>query len=328
VDYTLTVAVSIAAGAAALTSAFPDLSPARVPICLAVLAVITLLNLRGLGYAARAFLPPTVVFIVGLLANLASGLLHPLALHAAPLSRSLLPARRIPGKPEARPTAVVVPVTGVSRLAQYGISVALSISEDVEAVTVVRSGAAEESERVRELQRQWTRWNPGVPLRVLRTEYASVARPIVGFVDRLRRHCNEPVIVLIPVALPDRLRYRFLHNHVDLVLTRELRYPAGRRRRPRPGAGARPRPCRAVENSGHQVPRRPRPAAAATSPGNAREHGHADLGVGVQRQPQAAVHALDRRADRGLDVADRARHPVRVGGDQVHAGLHHLRSAA
>jgi len=85
------------------------------------------------------------------------------------------------------------------------------------------SGAGEESERVRELQRQWTRWNPGVPLRVLRTEYASVARPIVAFVDRLRRHCNEPVIVLIPVALPDRLRYRFLHNHVDLVLTRELR---------------------------------------------------------------------------------------------------------
>ena len=57
--------------------------------------------------------------------------------------------------------------------------------------------------------------------------------------DRLRRHCNEPVIVLIPVALPDRLRYRFLHNHVDLVLTRELRYRPERRRRPRPGAGAR-----------------------------------------------------------------------------------------
>ena len=58
---------------------------------------------------------------------------------------------------------------------------------------------------------------PGVALRVLRTEYASVARPIVAFVDRLRRHGNEPVIVLIPVALPDRLRYRFLHNHVNLV---------------------------------------------------------------------------------------------------------------
>src|SRR5262249_32072182 len=77
---------------------------------------------------------------------------------------------------------------------------------------------------VRELQRQWTRWNPGVPLRVLRTEYASVARPIVAFVDKLRRRYSEPVIVLIPVALPDRLRYRFLHNHIDLVLTRALRY--------------------------------------------------------------------------------------------------------
>ena len=54
-----------------------------------------------------------------------------------------------------------------------------------------RSGAGEESERVRELQRQWTRWNPGVPLRVLRTEYASVARPIVAFVDRLRRRCRR-----------------------------------------------------------------------------------------------------------------------------------------
>src|SRR5690242_18186482 len=58
------------------------------------------------------------------------------------------------------------------------------------------------------------------------------------------------------------------------------------------------------------------------------EYRHADLGVGVERQPQAAVHAVDRRADRGLDVADRVRHPVRVGGDQVHTGSHHLRSAA
>ena len=91
-DYTLTVAVSIAAGAAALTSAFPGLSSATVPICLVVLAVITLLNLRGLGDAARAFLLPTMVFIVGLLAILAIGLFHPLAPHAAPLGRSLLPA--------------------------------------------------------------------------------------------------------------------------------------------------------------------------------------------------------------------------------------------
>ena len=95
VDYTLTVAVSIAAGVASLAAAFPSLSPATVPICLGILAAVTLLNLRGLGAAARAFLLPTLVFIIGLLAIIAIGLIHPLALHAAQPGRSLLPARTL-----------------------------------------------------------------------------------------------------------------------------------------------------------------------------------------------------------------------------------------
>ncbi len=78
IDYVLTVAVSVAAGIAALTSAFPVLLPHTVLLCLAVLAVITVLNLRGVGESARAFLLPTFVFIVGLLAVIAVGLLHPL----------------------------------------------------------------------------------------------------------------------------------------------------------------------------------------------------------------------------------------------------------
>ena len=77
VDYTLTVAVSIAAGVASLAAAFPSLSPATVPICLGILAAVTLLNLRGLGAAARAFLLPTMLFIIGLLAIIAIGLIHP-----------------------------------------------------------------------------------------------------------------------------------------------------------------------------------------------------------------------------------------------------------
>jgi amino acid transporter len=83
VDYTLTVAVSIAAGVAALASAFPGLSPATVPICLAILALITVLNLRGLGASARAFLLPTLVFIVGLLVVILVGLVHPVV-HCSP----------------------------------------------------------------------------------------------------------------------------------------------------------------------------------------------------------------------------------------------------
>jgi amino acid transporter len=90
VDYTLTVAVSIAAGVGSLTSAFPSLTSLTVPLCLLILAVITLLNLRGLGDSARAFLLPTLMFIIGLLAIIAVGLFHPLGLHQSLPGRSLL----------------------------------------------------------------------------------------------------------------------------------------------------------------------------------------------------------------------------------------------
>lgn len=86
VDYILTVAISIAAGIGALTSAFTVLLPYTLPLCLGLLAVITYLNLRGVGESARAFLLPTMMFIVGLLALLAWGFLHPAhAVSAHPL---------------------------------------------------------------------------------------------------------------------------------------------------------------------------------------------------------------------------------------------------
>jgi amino acid transporter len=480
VDYTLTVAVSIAAGVAAVTSAFPALSPATVPLCLAILAVVTLLNLRGLGDAARAFLLPTMVFIVGLLVIIVIGFIHPLALHAPQPGVSLIPrqpleavsvllllkafsagcsaltgveaiangvplfkeprvrrAKRtelllgtilgvmllglavladrwhvgprsgqtvlsqiiamavgrhlafyvmsltitlvlalaantsfgglpvlasllardnylphlfslrddrqvfapgiwtlaimsaallvavggnvltliplfaigvftgftlsqsglvvhwsrnrpprwrrratingvgatataiatmvfiltkftegawvvviavpafiflftgihryyqrigralglgdIPGRPQVRPALVVVPVATVSRLAQYAIGEALSISEHVIAVTVVLEDADGSTGRGREMEQHWARWNPGVPLQVLNTEYASVAEPLVAFIDQLCEHHDKQIIVLIPVILPGKLRYEFLHNHYDLVLSAALR---------------------------------------------------------------------------------------------------------
>ncbi len=66
-----------------------------MPICLGILAVVTLLNLRGLADAARAFLLPTMLFIVGLLVIITIGLIYPLALHAPQPGRSLLPAHAL-----------------------------------------------------------------------------------------------------------------------------------------------------------------------------------------------------------------------------------------
>jgi amino acid transporter len=481
IDYTLTVSVSIAAGVGALTSAFPRLAPDTVVICLLILAVVTLLNLRGLGEAARAFLLPTAVFIVGLLAIIAIGLIHPLALHEPQPGHSLLPAHpvetvsvllvlkafsagcsaltgveaiangvplfkqprvkrakrtemllgvllavmllglallarrwhigprsgqtvlsqimatavgrhwayyivsltitlvlalaantsfgglpvlasllsrdhylphlfalrgdrqvfangiwalailagvllvvvrghtntmiplfaigvfigftlaqtglvvhwrrtrgsgwqaraavnglgalvtgaatvifliskftegawvvvvaiplfillftrihayyrrvgrilhlhEIPPRPAGKHTKVIVPVTEVSRLSSYAISEALSLGQDVVAVRVVLDEEGDQDdEQARRIEEEWRQWNPGVPLVVLRTEYASVVDPIVRYIDETCLRKDRQVVVLIPTLIPSRLRYRFLHNQLDLVLSAALR---------------------------------------------------------------------------------------------------------
>jgi amino acid transporter len=480
VDYTLTVAVSISAGVSALTSAFPGIAGATLPLCLGILLLITVLNLRGLGDTARAFLLPTVVFIVGLLVIIAIGLVHPLGLNEPQPGHSLLPttgletvtvllvlkafsagcsaltgveaiangvplfkrprverakrtelllgtilgvmllglailARRwhigprsgqtvlsqimsdavgrhwayyivsititvvlalaantsfgglpvlgsllsrdnylphrfalrddrqvfsagiivlavlagiliiavdgntqrliplfaigvftgftlaqaglvvhwrrirprrwklraalngtgavvtgvatliflvskflegawvvvlavpafillftrvetyyrrvartlgfgeLPPRPKRRESVVLVPLHDIDRLAAYALSAALSISDQVIAAIVVNEAEGDADARESELQERWGRWDPGVPLRVLRTDYASVAAPIVGLVDELVNESRCMLVVLVPVVHPDRVRYRLLHNHLDLVLVSALR---------------------------------------------------------------------------------------------------------
>jgi amino acid transporter len=480
VDYTLTVAVSIAAGVGALTSAFPSLTSATVPLCLGFLALITLMNLRGLGEAARAFLLPTLLFILGLLAIIAVGLIHPLALHARQPGHSLLSthglqavslllilkafssgcsaltgieaiangvplfkeprvvrakrtelmlgvilglmllglavlARRwhigprstqtvlsqimgeavgrhwayyvvsltitvvlalaantsfgglpilasllarddylphlfslrgdrqvfangiwvlaglsaglliavggntnemiplfaigvftgftlsqaglvvhwwrtrpprwssramingfgavvtalatviflvskfaqgawvvvvavptfvflftrihayykragielgvgtVPEKPVGKRTLVIVPVINVSRLTCHAVSEALSLGQEVIAVSVVIDQGDEERHPEQLLEQEWSQWDTGVPLRILHTEYSSVVKPIVAFIDEQRGRSDQQIVVLIPVVIPDRFRYRILHNQIDRVLSAALR---------------------------------------------------------------------------------------------------------
>ena len=118
---------------------------------------------------------------------------------------------------------VVVPAAGVSRLAQRAISGALPISENVITVAVVTGDDSPAAGRDDELQERWARRNPGPPLAVLHTEYASAAGPVLASLDRLREQRAEQIVVLIPVATPDQLRYRFLHDHLDLMLAAALR---------------------------------------------------------------------------------------------------------
>ncbi|AKQ68433.1 Amino acid permease [Myxococcus hansupus] len=62
-DYVLNVAVAISAGVGALVSAVPSLFPHTLSLCLALLGLLTVVNLRGIRTAGAAFLPPTYLFV-------------------------------------------------------------------------------------------------------------------------------------------------------------------------------------------------------------------------------------------------------------------------
>ncbi len=73
-DYVLTVAVSVAAGIAALTSAVPALHRYRVTLCVFAIAGVALANLRGVRESGRLFAVPTYFFVVSILAMVGWGL--------------------------------------------------------------------------------------------------------------------------------------------------------------------------------------------------------------------------------------------------------------
>jgi amino acid transporter len=87
IDYVLNVAVGISAGIGALTSAIPQLHPYTLELCLAVLALITIVNLRGTLEAGVVFSVPTYLFVASLGGVLLFGVAKALAAdgHPAPV---------------------------------------------------------------------------------------------------------------------------------------------------------------------------------------------------------------------------------------------------
>lgn len=75
VDYTLTVAVSISAGTAAITSAIPSLYPYRVGIALLIIFLVMLGNLRGVKESSKMFSIPTYAFILILIILIITGVI-------------------------------------------------------------------------------------------------------------------------------------------------------------------------------------------------------------------------------------------------------------
>ncbi|MGP8186469.1 MAG: APC family permease [Terracidiphilus sp.] len=81
IDYTLTAAVGISAGVGALISAVPALQPHMLALCLGVLAILTIVNMRGVHDTGVVFMIPTYLFTATLLIVIGAGAWH--VLHSA-----------------------------------------------------------------------------------------------------------------------------------------------------------------------------------------------------------------------------------------------------
>jgi len=91
IDYILTAAVGIAAGVGAVVSDQPWLQPHTVMLCIGVLALLALVNMRGVKDTGAAFIIPTFLFVGTLMTTIAVGTYHVFASGGHPVPMAALP---------------------------------------------------------------------------------------------------------------------------------------------------------------------------------------------------------------------------------------------
>jgi len=91
IDYILNSAVGISAGVGALVSAFPALQPHLLALCLIILAILTLVNVRGTKDTGVALMLPTYMFVATLVIMISVGVVRTVAAHGHPTPVAIPP---------------------------------------------------------------------------------------------------------------------------------------------------------------------------------------------------------------------------------------------
>jgi amino acid transporter len=119
---------------------------------------------------------------------------------------------------------VLVPISGIHRGVIRALEYAKSIAPDH--VTAIYVDLDEEA--TSRLREKWNQWGAGVDLVVLASPYRSLMRPVVRYIDRLMRQCdNDMVTVILPEFVPARWWHQLLHNQSSLVLKGALLFKKG-----------------------------------------------------------------------------------------------------
>jgi amino acid transporter len=127
-----------------------------------------------------------------------------------------------PPAPQRHSAKVIVPVVQMSRLTAEAISTALSIGDEVVAVTVCYAEPDDEQADVH-FRDQWEAWHPNVSLVTLRSMHRSLAPPIVKYLRKIEdADDHDQVLVLIPEVQPDHWWQGVLFNQRGSVLQRAI----------------------------------------------------------------------------------------------------------
>jgi hypothetical protein len=130
----------------------------------------------------------------------------------------------LPAPPHRRSSLVVVPVMGLSRLTAEAISAALSIGDEVRAVTVCFADPEDEQADTH-FREQWETWHPNVPLITVHSERRALGPPLVKYLRKLESDDRyQRLVVLIAEVQPAHWWQWFLHNQRGAILQRAIQH--------------------------------------------------------------------------------------------------------
>ncbi|WP_328666085.1 APC family permease [Streptomyces sp. NBC_00322] len=130
---------------------------------------------------------------------------------------------RIPESPHRDRSLVLVPVSSLTRLTSEALTAAVSLGDEVRAVTVCHPDP-EDRAQTEALERDWALWNPGVPLVRISSARRTVGRPVAAYVREIAADRPDTrITVLIPEIEPTRLWQRLLQNQRGAVVAHAVR---------------------------------------------------------------------------------------------------------
>ena len=119
---------------------------------------------------------------------------------------------------------VIVPISGIHR----GVITALEYAKSIAPHHVTAVYVNLDDEVTRKLREKWQQWGSGVNLVVVASPYRSLARPLLNYVDRMRRSApNEVITIVLPEFVPAKWWQNLLHNQNTLFLKGALLFKKG-----------------------------------------------------------------------------------------------------